>query len=476
MRLPGEDEGRNSGLSIKYMVVGVSLCLVLILGVVVFTNMDNQAKKQKQAEKETAVMALEHEQSGQEETGAGQGASAGAGQGASAGAGQGASAGAGQGASAGAGQGASAGAGQGTNEGTASGDAQQASGGTNGDTAQESASGSATVAGFGGRKSMQDIERLYQEHKLTASDLDFWDMYPEGDSGIAGSENSRGQEEGAASAGDASSKYAKYEEEAEKVEEEDPAEDGKHTRIVYADGSEEWVLINPYLEKNTYDFTKLEMKSDKMAYYENGRKTSYIGADLSKYNNDVDFMALKESGIDYVMIRLGSRGYGSGQITPDEKFVENMTKAAEAGLETGVYFFSQAVTAEEAVEEANYVIQSLGTFQITYPVAFDMEYVENDKARIEALSREEKTTVAKAFLDTVKNAGYKPMVYGTKEWLIKQVDLTKLTGYDIWLSDQGTKPDYPYQFQMWQYTLEGSVGGVEGDVDLNISFVDYSEK
>ncbi|MDE7015477.1 MAG: glycoside hydrolase family 25 protein, partial [Kineothrix sp.] len=199
-------------------------------------------------------------------------------------------------------------------------------------------------------------------------------------------------------------------------------------------------------------------------------------ADLSKYNGDVDFRALKESGIEFVMLRLGARGYGSGQILLDEKFEEYMNKASEAGLDIGVYFFSQSITAEEAVEESNFIIQTLTERNITYPVAFDMEYVQNDKARVEILSKEEKTAVARAFLENIKAAGYKPMIYGTKEWLIKEINLTKLTEYDIWLSQQKDIPDYPYKFQMWEYTTEGEIAGVDGDVDLNICFVDYAEK
>ncbi len=415
MRLPGESEERNARLSMKYMIMGVSLTILLILGVVVYTNKREEDRRRQHRQKETAVMTLDHEA------------------------------------------------------------AQE--GGTEGE-ADAAAAEAAPVVGYAGRKSMQEVERLYEENKLKASDLDFWDMYPETPEVVESSETeaSGEKEDGTGKEGGS----AKYEEEAKRVEEEeianDPARDGKHTLLTYADGTEEWVLINPYLEQNTYDYTNLQMKADKMSYYDDGRDVSYLGLDLSKYNGEVDYAALKAEGIDFVMIRLGSRGYGSGQITLDEKFEENITKAIGAGLEVGVYFFSQAITAEEAVEESNFIVQTLANYKITYPIAFDMEYVQNDKARIEALSREEKTAVAKAFLQNTKVAGYHPMIYGTKEWLIREIDLTKLTEYDIWLSQQKDVPDYPYKFQMWQYSLKGKIGGVSGDVGLNISFVDYSEK
>ncbi|NBI91375.1 hypothetical protein D3Z45_12550 [Lachnospiraceae bacterium] len=435
MRLPGESEERNASLSMKYMLMGVSLSVLLILGVVVLSNKQEEARRQRlrqqEQEKETTVLALEHEDG-------------------------------------------SSSAGGGENPAAGEEEAQQVT-------------EPVPVVGFAGRKSMQEVERLYQENKLTASDLDFWDMYPEeeefvADTGAEGvtSTVTTGKTVGEAEK-DKSARYdeeakAVAEEEAKKEAEEDPSKDGKHTLLTFADGSEEWVLINPYLESNTYDYTKLQMRADKMAYYEDGRSVSYLGADLSKYNGDVDFRALKESGIEFVMLRLGARGYGSGQIMLDEKFDEYMNKASEAGLEIGVYFFSQAITAEEAVEESNFIIQTLTERNITYPVAFDMEYVQNDKARVEILSKEEKTAVARAFLENIKAAGYKPMIYGTKEWLIKEINLTKLTEYDIWLSQQKDIPDYPYKFQMWEYTTEGEIAGVDGDVDLNICFVDYAEK
>mgnify|MGYP001100747877 FL=1 len=188
---------------------------------------------------------------------------------------------------------------------------------TDGETAE-----AVPVVGYAGRKSLQEVERLYEENKLRASDLDFWDMYPDEPERTEVSEMEEAGQKEDGEEGERSG--AKYEEEAKRVEEEeianDPSRDGKHTLLTYADGTEEWVLINPYLEQNTYDYTNLQMKGDKMSYYDNGRDISYLGLDLSKYNGDVDFTAVKSEGIDFVMIRLGSRGYGSGQITLDEKF------------------------------------------------------------------------------------------------------------------------------------------------------------
>ena len=160
----------------------------------------------------------------------------------------------------------------------------------------------------------------------------------------------------------------------------------------------------------------------------------------------------------------------------DENFLDNIKRASDAGLEIGLYFFSQAVSKEEAIEEANLVLENIGDYKITYPIAFDMEFIVGDTARIEALTREEKTTIAKTFMDTIEAAGYKAMLYGNKEWLIRRVDLSKLTSYDIWLSQPGDIPDYPYKFTMWQYSTTASIDGIAGYANLNISFIDYSEK
>lgn len=298
-----------------------------------------------------------------------------------------------------------------------------------------------------------DTEDLLSGSKLTPDDLDFWDKYPE----------------------KTEEATPPPESEEEPVPENDPSTDGKHTLVKYADGKEEWVLISPYLPKHEYDFTKLVCQSNLMKYYVDGKQVSFVGVNISKFQDYVDFVKLKKAGIDYVMLRVGFRGYSSGQIVLDDYFLDNIKRANDAGLEVGVYFFSQAITKEEAVEEANMVLQNISEYDVTFPVAFYMESVDNDSARIDALSKAERTTIAKAFLDTIKDAGYNATIFGDKEWLIKQIDMSKLTAYDIWLSQIADVPDYPYKFSMWHYG-NAIVDGVAGYADLSISFIDYSEK
>lgn len=301
-----------------------------------------------------------------------------------------------------------------------------------------------------------DADELISGSKLTPDDLDFWNMYPPSPSPSLTPEPVATPEA--------------------EVVENDPSMDGKHTLIKYSDGKEEWVLISPYLPKHSYDFTKLVCQSDLMKYFEDGKQTSYVGIDVSKLQDYIDFVKVKKAGINFVMIRVGARGYGTGQLIVDDYFHDNIKRATDAGLDVGVYFYSQAVTEEEAIEEANLVIESLGEYNIQYPVAFEMELIENDTARTDTLSKTEKTAIAKVFLDTIADAGYKTVIYGNKQWLIKEVDMSKLTAYDVWLAQEEDIPDYPYKFTMWQYSKTGNIDGVAGYVNLNISFIDYSEK
>lgn len=306
----------------------------------------------------------------------------------------------------------------------------------------------------------ENIESLYKENKLRAEDLDFWNMYQEDiivvEPTPAGSPSPEPSHE---------------------PTEEEMEADGMHVKITHRDGEEEWVEISEDIPLYTYDFTNLKITGGRMAYYQDGEKSSWLGVDLSKSSGQVDFEALKASGVDFVMIRLGNRGYESGLVSLDEKFVENITAAQKAGLEVGVTFFSQAVSVTEAVEEAEFVVSNLIPYKITYPVAFMMEYITNDDARIDFLDEDKKTQVTEAFLSHVEKAGYRPVLYGNMNWLLGELIPDKLlTEYDVWLNDQSLVPDYPYQFRMWKYATEQKAAGVENNTSYIISFVDYTRK
>lgn len=317
------------------------------------------------------------------------------------------------------------------------------------------------------------------DYGITSPDeLDFWNLYPEvpesGKTEIekvpdlpeAGDNNAGGNGLLLPSQGGL----------AEETDENDPSKDGKHTAVTLRDGSTEWVTISQYLPKNEYDFSNLVCKDDRMEYYLDGKKVSYIGIDVSKYQDYIDYNKVKKDGIAFVMIRVGLRGYGDGQISLDDYFFDNIKRATDAGLKVGVYFTSQAVNTDEATEEANLVLESIGDYHIDYPIAFDMRFVKGDTARIEPLSVNDKTNIAKTFLDIVSAKGYNACILGTKEWFIKEIEMSKLTAYDFWLEEEADLPDYPYKFSMWQYKKSGTVDGVSGVVNLNISFVDYTEK
>lgn len=306
------------------------------------------------------------------------------------------------------------------------------------------------------------------ESTLTSDQLDFWDMYKE-DTPV--SDNS-------AALNELYQKNAQklLEEEQKKLEEEDLSEGGTKTMVTRPDGTEQWIMINSYLDKNTYQETGFVYEEPVMKYFDNGTKASYLGVDISKENGSVDFTKLKKGGVDFVMVRIGYRGYESGNIVLDEEYFDNIQLANDAGLAVGVYFESQATTVEEALEEAEFVVTNLIEMRVTYPVVFDLGLVANDSSRIDNIPKTQLTEITNAFCNRVKEVGYEPMVYGNKYWLLRKIDLTMLGDFDIWLSQNGELPDYPYEFAMWQYSQTGSVSGISGDVNMNISFIDYSQK
>lgn len=228
------------------------------------------------------------------------------------------------------------------------------------------------------------------------------------------------------------------------------------------------------IPKNSYVKGSFRKVDGRLEYYKNNTKSSSLGIDVSKYQGDIDWGKVKNAGIEFAMVRMGVRGYNSGRVVMDEDYVKNMEGAASQGIGIGIYFYSQAVSREEAVEEANYAVAAAQNYGITYPIVFYTERIENDAARTDHLTPEMLSDCAAAFCDTVRAYGYIPMIKSSKDHFIKDMDLEKIVSYDWWLSDVTDFSDFPYKYSMWQYADNGKVDGINGNVNLNISFVDYA--
>lgn len=202
---------------------------------------------------------------------------------------------------------------------------------------------------------------------------------------------------------------------------------------------------------------------------------SYTGIDVSHWQKLIDWEQVEASGVDFAMIRLGYRGYEKGGLSMDSYAIANLDGAIAAGLDVGVYFFSQALTPEEAEEEAYFVVEQLEPYaeHITMPVVFDWEHVSSSSARTANMRDPDiLTDCTLAFLQTVEAAGYRPMVYFNRTQSWKYLNLEELKDYEFWLAAYTQRMDFPYKIRMWQYTNKGSVPGVEGDCDINIYLPD----
>lgn len=242
-------------------------------------------------------------------------------------------------------------------------------------------------------------------------------------------------------------------------------------RIVYKDTSVHYAPIDESLPMNSYDWQYLSWGEDgRPSYTPDGERHATLGVDVSYHQGEIDWEAVAADGIQFAMIRCGYRGYGNGDLVTDSCYQGNMQRALDNGLDVGVYFFSQAITEEEAVEEAEYVLSLLEGYTVEMPVVFDMEILQDD-ARANNLTSAERAQISKAFCDTIRAAGYTPMIYGNTAYYMSKVDFASLAGeYGIWLAQYYDEPFFPYQFNMWQYTNNGTVDGIAGTVDINLYF------
>ncbi len=236
----------------------------------------------------------------------------------------------------------------------------------------------------------------------------------------------------------------------------------------------EGVAKNEYLNEN---FIKDELTG--YLTYDDGVNKAVAGIDISKYQGDIDWDAVKEAGFEFVMIRCAYRGYVTGALNADESFEENIEGALKAGLDVGVYVFSQAIDVDEALEEAEFVLELIEDYDVTYPVVYDWEVVideDGDTARTKYITPEQLTANLLVFSERVAIDGYTPMVYCNKKTAVWKYDLSMLDGIDMWYAEYSDTPSYFYNFDMWQYSSKGQVPGIEGNVDLNLSFKNYGKE
>ena len=241
--------------------------------------------------------------------------------------------------------------------------------------------------------------------------------------------------------------------------------------VFYNNGRYQFVPISDTIPARTYDPAGLVLNDrNEMEYQVNGTVESVKGIDLSRYQGEVDWAKVAADGVDYAMIRVGIRGYGTGEIVLDDTLDTNMMGATYEGIDVGAYFFTQAISEEEAIEEANAVIEALAPYNITYPVAIDVEDVNDSEARTANLTAQQRTDYVIAFCETLEAAGYTPMIYGNLKTFCDMLEMERLNDYEKWFAFYDSYVYFPYEISMWQYTDSGSVNGIEGNVDLNITF------
>lgn len=197
-----------------------------------------------------------------------------------------------------------------------------------------------------------------------------------------------------------------------------------------------------------------------------------LGVDVSSHQGQIDWAQVRAAGVEFAIIRLGFRGYGNGELKIDQRALENLKNAKAAGLDVGAYFFSQAISPEEAVEEARFALEILNGMALDLPIAYDWEYI-SDTARTANVDSATLNACAVAFCETVAAAGYQPMTYFNPDLALRMLDILALQqkGYPFWLAAYTQEMTYPYRVDFWQYTGSGTVAGIQTIVDVNLQLL-----
>ncbi len=245
--------------------------------------------------------------------------------------------------------------------------------------------------------------------------------------------------------------------------------------IVVSQGTFHFVDINTALKLNDIKQENLVTDANGVtSYVVDGVTASHKGIDVSSHQGDIDWASVRADGVEFAIVRTFYRGYGTGRLVEDDYWQANIIGAAESGIHVGAYVFSQAITPEEAEEEALATINNLSPYVTGVPIVIDVEFT-GDGGRMDKLTPAERTDIILKFCETVANAGYKPYVYYNTEMSILYVDLARLEDIPKWYASYSSDFFYPYDIDILQYSASGRVNGIRGDVDLDICFRPFWE-
>ena len=210
--------------------------------------------------------------------------------------------------------------------------------------------------------------------------------------------------------------------------------------------------------------------TDAMSVYDaEHEKVNWIGIDVSRYQGAIDWEKVKKSGVDFVLLR-SSIGDGTTTVSGEDiRFSSNVVEAKKAGLMVGAYHYLWAETVEDALAEAKFFVKTISPYALDFPAVLDFE----EPSQVTNLTNDERTEIAKVFLDEVKRAGYYPMLYTNRSWAVDYLNMDELADYEVWLAEWFPKPSYRGDFGIWQYTAYGKVSGIRGDVDLDVCYKNY---
>lgn len=251
-------------------------------------------------------------------------------------------------------------------------------------------------------------------------------------------------------------------------------------RVMNSDYQTSMIRFNNYwidrletVAPSSYSAGQFSLDGAKRMTYSGGYYAT--GVDVSEFQQNIDWNAVAASGIDFAIIRVGGRFMQSGNIFEDQYARKNIEGAKAAGLDVGVYFFSQALNAQEGLEEAEFVLNLIKDYDLTYPVVCDWEYLGGSSSRTYLAEPADITAGIAAFCQRVEQAGHIPMLYFNEYCGYIKMDLSKLSQYQFWFAEYTSAPHSMYDFQMWQYSSTGKVAGIRSDVDMNICFVPYQD-